>query len=176
MLRNQTRKEPPPLVSKSLSILLLNSILHIPLPPRMRILPHQHPLMAMPMPIPIPTTLLLIPRPPPRHLRLMPKPDLAIIPIVILKRIRLLAVDGEVANLEHLVRHAQRDAADVLDEDHDERGPDDVPADDEEGAHDLEADLSAVAGYGAAGVGDAEGGAAFGCGPETCVVVTRVSL
>ena len=87
--------------------------------------------------------------------------------VVVGEGVGLLAVDGVVADLEHLVRHAQRDAADELDEHHDERRPDDVPADDEEGADDLEPDLLAVAGDGAAGVGDAEGGAAFGGGPET---------
>ena len=90
-----------------------------------------------------------------------------IIPIVVFKRVGFLAVDGVVADFAHFVRHAEGHAADVLDEDHDERGPDDVPADDEEGADDLEADLPAVACDGAAGVGEAEGGAALFCGPET---------
>ena len=93
--------------------------------------------------------------------------DPPIVPIIVFKGVRFFAVDGVVADFAHLVRHAEGHAADVLDEAHDEGGPDDVPADDEEGADDLEADLAAVAGDGAAGVGDAEGGAAFlGC-PET---------
>ena len=78
-------------------------------------------------------------------------------------------MDGVVAHGAHFVRHPQRDAADVLDEAHDQRGRDDVPADDEEGAEDLETDLAAVAGDGAAGVGETEGGAALFCGPETWV-------
>ncbi len=77
-------------------------------------------------------------------------------------------MDRIVPNGAHLVRHPQRHATHVLDEDHDERGHDDVPADDEEGADDLEADLAAVTCDGAAGVGDTEGFAAFDGGPETC--------
>lgn len=61
------------------------------------------------------------------------------------KGVRLFAMHGVVANLARGVGHAERDAQDVLDEDHDERGPDDVPADDEEGADDLEPHLPAVA-------------------------------
>ncbi len=93
--------------------------------------------------------------------------DAPVVAVVVFKGVGFLAVDGVVANLAHFVRHAQGDAADVLDEAHDEGGPDDVPADDEEGADDLEADLAAVAGDGAAGVGEAEGRAAFFGGPET---------
>lgn len=69
---------------------------------------------------------MLIPRDPP------------IIPIVVFKRIRLLAVDRIVADPAHLVCHAQGHAADVFYEDHDEGGPDDVPADDEERAPNTE--------------------------------------
>ena len=87
--------------------------------------------------------------------------------VVVREGVGLLAVDGVVADLEHLVRHAQRHPAHELDEDHDERRPHDVPPDDEQRAHDLQPNLLAVAGDGAAGVGDAEGGAAFGGGPET---------
>ena len=93
--------------------------------------------------------------------------DLAVVAVVVFKGVGFLAVDGVVADFAHFVRHAQGHAADVLDEAHDERGPDNVPADDEEGADDLQPDLSAVARDGAAGVGEAEGRAAFfGC-PET---------
>ena len=93
--------------------------------------------------------------------------DLAVVAVVVFKGIGLLAVDGVVADFAHFVRHAQGHAADVLDEAHDERGPNDVPADDEEGADDLQPDLSAVASDGAAGVGETKGRAAFfGC-PET---------
>ena len=84
------------------------------------------------------------------------------------KGIRFLAMDREIADFEFLVAHAQGDAADVLDEEHDEGGPDDVPADDEEGADDLQPDLFAVARDGAAGVCDAESGAAVGGCPKAC--------
>ena len=88
--------------------------------------------------------------------------------VVMRERVRFLAVDGPVADFEFLVAHAQRHAADVFDEDHDQGGPHQIPADNEERADDLQPDLLAVAGDGAAGVGEAEGGAAFGGGPETC--------
>lgn len=112
----------------------------------------------------LPDSLLLIRQFP----RVFISRDAPVVAVVILKCIWLLAVDGIVANLAHLVRHAEGHAANVLDETHDEGGPDDVPADDEEGADDLEADLATVAGDGAARVGDAEGEAAFLSGPETC--------
>lgn len=93
--------------------------------------------------------------------------NLPVVPVVVFERVGFFAVDGVVANLAHFVTHAEGDAADVFNEEHDEGCGEDVPADDEEGADDLEADLAAVAGDGAAGVGDAEGQAAFfGC-PET---------
>jgi hypothetical protein len=57
-----------------------------------------------------------------------------------------------------------------LDETHDQRGPDDIPADDEESADDLKPDLLAVASDGTTGVGDTESGAALCCSPETCKV------
>ena len=97
----------------------------------------------------------------------MPVSNPAVIAIVVFKRIRLLAVDGEITDPEVFFGHAQGHAADVLDEAHDEGGPDDVPADDEEGADDLEADLSAIACDGSTWVGDAEGRAAFFGGPES---------
>ena len=90
-----------------------------------------------------------------------------IIPIVVFKCVWFLAVDGVVADFAHFVRHAQGYAADVFDEHHYEGGPDYVPADGEEGADYLEADLSAVACDCAAGVGETEGGTAFFCCPET---------
>ena len=90
-----------------------------------------------------------------------------IVAVVVFKGVRFLAVDGVVADFAHFVRHAQGHAADVFDEDHDEGRPDDVPADDEEGADDLQADLTAVARDGAAGVGQTEGGATFFRCPET---------
>lgn len=144
-----------------------------------RIVPHENPIptptpvAATPIPhlpahVParsdLPQHFLLV-----RHLpRMLVAGNAPIVPVVVLKRIRLFAMDGVVADLAHFVRHAEGDAADEFDEHHDERGPDDIPADDEEGADDLEADLAAVACDGAAGVGDAEGFAASFCGPQTC--------
>ena len=87
-------------------------------------------------------------------------------PVVVGKGVRFLAVDGVVADQEGLLAHAQRDAQHVLDEEHDGAGPEDVPADHEERADDLDPDLAAVAGDRAAGVGEAEGGAAFHRGEE----------
>ena len=90
-----------------------------------------------------------------------------IVAVVVFKGVGFLAVDGVVADFAHFVRHAQGHAADVLDEDHDQGRPDDVPADDEEGADDLQADLSAVARDGTARVGQTEGGATLFRCPET---------
>ena len=87
--------------------------------------------------------------------------------IVILKRIRFLSVDGEISLPQILIAHAQGNAADIFDEDHDEGGPNDVPADDEEGADDLKTDLAAITCDSTAGVGQAEGSATFDGGPET---------
>ena len=89
-----------------------------------------------------------------------------VVAVVVFKGVGLFAVDGVVADFAHFVRHAEGHAADVFDEDHDEGGPDDVPADNKEGADDLEADLSPVAGDGTARVGDTEGSAAFLGRPE----------
>lgn len=116
--------------------------------------------------------IMALPHLPERLLRvrgpLVLKPrDAPVVAVVVFKGVGFLAVDGVVADFAHFVRHAQGHAADVFDKGHDEGGPGDVPADDEEGADDLEADLAAVACDGAARVGDAEGGAAFLCGPET---------
>lgn len=93
--------------------------------------------------------------------------DASVIPVIVFERVGFFAVDGVVADFAHFVRHAQGHAADVFDEDHDQGRPDDVPADGEEGADDLKADLAAVAGDGAAGVGETEGRAAFLRCPET---------
>ena len=86
------------------------------------------------------------------------------------KCIRLFSVNSPVTNFHLLDRHPKGNAADVLDEYHDQRGPDDVPADDEEGTDDLEPDLLAVASDGTTGVGDTERRATLCCGPETCEV------
>ena len=88
--------------------------------------------------------------------------------VVVGEGVRLFAVNGVVADFEHLVGHAQRHAAHEFDKNHDERRPNDIPADDEERAHDLQPDLFAVASNGAAGVDESESGAAFGCSPKTC--------
>jgi len=75
--------------------------------------------------------------------------------------IRRLAVDRIITSQQLRLAHPQRDAQHVLDETHDERCPDHVPCDDEQGAVELEVHLLAVALDGAAGVGEAEGGAAL---------------
>lgn len=75
-------------------------------------------------------------------------------------------VNCVVANLTCGIAHAQRNAENVPDEDHDQRRPDDVPADDEKSADDLKPDLFAITVNGAAWVGQAEGCAAGGCGEE----------
>ena len=90
-----------------------------------------------------------------------------VIAIVVFKCVWFLTVNSVVADFAHFVRHAEGDPADVFDEAHDERCPDDVPADDEKSANDLETDLAAVTGDGAARIGDAKGSAAFFGSPET---------
>ena len=102
-----------------------------------------------------------------RHLPLMLiSSNATIIPIVVFKGIGFFAVHRIIPDLAQLIRHAQGHAADVFDEDHDEGGPEDVPADDEKGADDLETDLTAVARDCSAWIGDAESRTAFFCGPE----------
>lgn len=111
--------------------------------------------------------------------RWMPIPrNSSICSIVILEGVWLLPVDRKVTHGQILIAHAQGNPADVFDEDHDEGSPGDVPADDEEGADDLDADLAAVACHGTAGVSETEGGAAFGCGPEawTMAVSRMISM
>lgn len=54
-------------------------------------------------------------------------------PIVIVRfaeHVALLIMNGHVTQEQLLVRHAQRHADHVFDEEEDERGPDDVPGDD----------------------------------------------
>nr|ACN27883.1 unknown [Zea mays] len=68
------------------------------------------------------------------------------------ERVRLLAMDGVVADLELVLGHAQRD--DGVDGDADDGGDGHVPSDDEERARQLLAELRAVAVEGALGVGD----------------------
>jgi hypothetical protein len=75
---------------------------------------------------------------------------------IVKEAVRALAVDSVIADQHVILAHAQRHTAYVLDEQHDERGPDGVPADDEERADDLQPDLLAVAIDGAAGIGIAE--------------------
>ena len=76
-------------------------------------------------------------------------------------------MDGEVTDPQVFLGHAQRNTADIFDEAHDEGGPDDVPADDEESTDNLEANLPTVSCDGAAGVGNAKGCAALLGSPET---------
>jgi hypothetical protein len=94
-------------------------------------------------------------------LRLMQQPS-----IVVGERVRHLLVNRKVANLARGIAHAQRNAENVSDEDHDQRRPNDVPADDEKGPDDLEPDLFAVAVDGTTGVGQSEGCAASGRGED----------
>ena len=85
-------------------------------------------------------------------------------------------MNGIIADLAQLICHAQGHAADVFDEHHDEGSPDDVPANDEEGADDLETDLAAVARDCSAWVGDAESRAAFFRSPEAWKKVSWATL
>lgn len=82
------------------------------------------------------------------------------------KHVRLLAVDRVVAHEQGLLAHAQRDPAHVLDEQHDEGRPHEVPPNHEHGAGELVAQLDAVAGDRATGVGQPEGGAPVDRGPQ----------
>ena len=85
--------------------------------------------------------------------------------VVVGKGVRHLVVDGVVTDLARGVGHAQRHAQHVLDEQHDQRRPHDVPADDEQRSHDLQPHLLSVAVDGAAWVRQAERCAA-GCRRE----------
>ena len=87
-------------------------------------------------------------------------------PIVVGERVRHLMVNGVVTNLARRFAHPQRDPENVSDEDHDQRRPDDVPADDEKSADDLEPDLLAIAVDGTARVGQTERCAAGRSGEE----------
>ena len=87
--------------------------------------------------------------------------------VVMCKGIWFLAMDSIISNFHLLLRHAEWDATDKLDEAHDEGRPDDVPADDEEAADELKPDLFAIAIDGAAIICHAEGSATLCCGKET---------
>jgi len=65
--------------------------------------------------------------------------------VVVGEGVRHLVVDGVVTDLARGIGHAQWHAQHVLDEDHDQRRPHDVPADDEQRAHDLQPHLLSVA-------------------------------
>ncbi len=93
--------------------------------------------------------------------------EASVVAVVVFKCVGFFTVNGEIADLELLVGHAERDAADVFDECHDEGCPDDVPADDEKGTDNLETDLTAIASDGTSRVGDTKGSAALFGGPET---------
>ena len=97
----------------------------------------------------------------------IPDIEAPVIAIVVFESVWFFAVNSVVTNLKLLFGHTQRNTADVFDEDHDERSPYDVPADDEKGTHDLEANLATISCDGASRVGDAEGSAALFGGPET---------
>lgn len=77
-------------------------------------------------------------------------------------------MNGVVTQQHVLLTHAQRYTAYILDEEHDERGPDGVPADDEESADDLQPDLLAIAVDGAAGICVAKASHAVNGGKEAC--------
>ena len=63
--------------------------------------------------------------------------DVSVFAVVVLERVGFFAVDGKVTFSELVLGHTQGDTADVLDENHDQRSPDDVPADDEQSTDDL---------------------------------------
>lgn len=88
-------------------------------------------------------------------------------PVVVRERVRDLMMNSIVANLACGIGHPQRHAQNVLDEEHDERGPDDVPADDKERTYDLKPDLLSISVNSTAGVGETEGCAASGCCEKT---------
>jgi hypothetical protein len=77
--------------------------------------------------------------------------------VIMRKSIWLLAMNSIVADCELLRRHAQIHTADILDEEHDQRCPDDVPANDEQGANYLQPDLPGVASNSAAWTDACEG-------------------
>lgn len=64
---------------------------------------------------------------------------------VVKETVRTLTMDGVVAQQHILFAHAQWDAQHIFDEKHDERGPDGVPADDEESTNNLQPNLLAIA-------------------------------
>ena len=74
----------------------------------------------------LPDSLLFV-----SHALMLEASNTSVIPIVVFKSVWLLAVDSVVTDFQHLVGHSQRHAADVFDETHDQRSPDNVPADDE---------------------------------------------
>jgi len=92
--------------------------------------------------------------------------------VVVCESVWLFAVDGVITDLHLLLAHAQGNAAHVLDEAHDERCPHNVPADDEESAHDLETNLSWVALNRSTGVGGTESCATFNGSEDTSANAT----
>ena len=116
----------------------------------------------------LPDSLLFV-----SHALMLEASNTSVIPIVVFKSVWLLAVDSIVTNLQHLVGHSQRHTADEFDETHDQRGPDNVPTDDEESADNLETNLSAIAKNSTARVGDTESSTAFGSRPETWSPLAR---
>lgn len=74
-------------------------------------------------------------------------------------------MDGIVTSKEFLLGHAEWDTADVLDEQADQAGDDDIPSDNEAEGGELFADLCAVTSDGTTGGDGGEGQAAL-CGSE----------
>ena len=87
--------------------------------------------------------------------------------VVVCESVWLFTVNGVITDLHLLLGHAQRDAAHIFDEAHDERGPDNIPADDEEGTNDLETDLSRVSLDCSTGIGSTESCTAFNGSEDT---------
>ena len=98
-----------------------------------------------------------------------------VLDVVVRKGIRFLSVDGVITDLQLLLSHTKWHAKDVFDEAQDERGPDDVPADDEQPTDDLKPDLSAISINSATWVAVAEGSNAIDCREDTCSNTTDKS-
>lgn len=92
---------------------------------------------------------------------------------VLEKAVRRLAVNRVVADEHVVLGHAKRDSADVLDEQHDQARPDQVPANDEEGANNLDPDLSTVVVNGTTGVCETESQATFTSGKDSGQETTK---
>jgi len=85
----------------------------------------------------------------------------------ILECISGLAVDGIVTNYQVLFGHPERNSAHILNEKADQAGPDNIPANDEEGTGKLPADLFTVAGNTTTGGDGCKCDNAFAGGEDT---------